>query len=106
MPVNLAPIVSAPRRTARLPRLSMLPLMAVLCTLAACGTSPRIDHQFGASVRQAQAQQTLDPQAGENRRPVNGLDAPAAAAAYDNYQRSFSAQGQQQSGFTIGSGIK
>jgi hypothetical protein len=91
------------RAAARLPALAGL---CVLCALAACAGSPRIDGQFGASVRQAQAQQTLDPRAGEDRRPVNGLDAQSAAAAYDSYQRSFSSQGQQQSGFTIGSGVK
>jgi type IV pilus biogenesis protein CpaD/CtpE len=95
-----SPLLGALRRALRLAPL------APLCALAACAGSPRIDSQFGASMRQALAQQTLDPQAGENRRPVNGLDAPAAAAAYDNYQRSYSSQGQQQSGFTIGAGIK
>jgi hypothetical protein len=82
--------------------------MAAACALSACANAPNIDRQFGASVRAAVAQQTLDPRAAGDRRPVNGLDAQAAAAAYENYQRSYSSQDQQQqqSGFTIGSGIK
>ncbi|USX15532.1 hypothetical protein NHH88_07050 [Oxalobacteraceae bacterium OTU3CAMAD1] len=81
--------------------------LAAACALSACANSPNIDRQFGASVRAAVAQQTLDPRAVDDRRPVNGLDAQAAAAAYENYQRSYSSQDQQQqSGFTIGSGLK
>ncbi|USX27964.1 hypothetical protein NHH73_06695 [Oxalobacteraceae bacterium OTU3CINTB1] len=74
--------------------------------LSACANAPNIDRQFGASVRTAVAQQTLDPGAANDRRPVNGLDAKAAAAAYENYQRSFTTQDLQQSGPTIGSGIR
>lgn len=79
--------------------------LAALCCLAACAGSPRIDAQLGASVRQAQALQTLDPGAGAAR-PVNGLDAQAAASAYENYQRSYSSQQQSQNNFTIGTGFK
>jgi hypothetical protein len=98
MPVNLP---SIGRRAA--PLLAL----AAACALSGCAMSPNIDRQFGASARAAVLQQTLDPRAGDDRRPVNGLDAQAAAAAYENYQRSYSSQGQQQqSGFTIGSGLK
>ena len=79
--------------------------LAMLCALTACAASPRLDRQFGSSVRQAQAQQTLDPQAGAAR-PVNGMDAQAAASAYEAYQRSFSTQTPQQNNFTIGAGFK
>ena len=79
--------------------------LATLCSLTACAGSPRIDGQFGSSVRLAQSQQTLDPRAGAAR-PVNGMDAQAAASAYEAYQRSFSTQAPQQNNFTIGAGFK
>lgn len=84
-------------------RYSLL-LLAMLLT--ACGTSPRLDRQFGDSLRLMRAQQTINPQAGQDRRPVNGLDAPAAAAAYQNYQQSFINREDQGNGFTIGVGSK
>ncbi|WP_432380567.1 hypothetical protein [Duganella sp. P38] len=82
------------------------PVLAVIASLllGACGTSPQLDRQFGDSVRQARAQQTIDPQAGQQRRPVNGLDAQAAAAAYQSYQQSFSTREDSGNAFSIGVG--
>ena len=79
-------------------------ILAALLTLTACGTSPRLDQQFGLSVRQLQAQQTLNPHAYANRSPVNGLDAQAAAAAYQNYQQAMSTKEDQSNAFSIGVG--
>nr|WP_315260595.1 hypothetical protein [uncultured Duganella sp.] len=79
-------------------------ILAALLTLTACGTSPRLDQQFGHSVRQLQAQQTLDRNAHRNRSPVNGLDAQAAAAAYQNYQQAMSTKEDQSNAFSIGVG--
>lgn len=91
--------------TSTLPRrasLARLLLPALLAAgLSACSLTPRVDRQFGDSVRLARAQQTLDPQARYNRRPVTGLDAQAAKSVYDNYQRSYSAP-EQQNNFSIG----
>lgn len=81
-----------------------LTLLAALLTLTACGTSPRLDRQFGLSVRQLNHQQTLAPHAIYNRSQVNGLDAQAAAAAYQNYQQSFSNRESQGNAFSIGVG--
>ncbi|MTV40583.1 hypothetical protein [Duganella radicis] len=77
-------------------------LLAALLT--ACANSPRLDREFGSSVRAARAQQTLNPQAGRESppRPVNGLDAQAAAGAYQNYQQSFITKDDQSNNFTIG----
>jgi hypothetical protein len=71
-------------------------------TLSACATTPHYDRVFGNSVRLAQAQQTLNPAAGNNRNPVSGLDGPAALAAYQNYQQSFSTKEDQSGAFSIG----
>jgi type IV pilus biogenesis protein CpaD/CtpE len=79
-------------------------LMLALACLGGCAQTPRVDQQFGSSVRLALAQQTLNPQARNNRSPVNGLDAQAAKSVYDNYQRSYASPEQQQNNFTIGVG--
>jgi hypothetical protein len=71
--------------------------------LSGCALSPRFDRQFGASVQQALAQQTLDPQAVYNRSPVNGMDGKAAESVYENYQKSFRAPEAQGSSLTTGS---
>lgn len=72
--------------------------------LGGCAQSPRLDREFGDSVRLVKAQQTLNPDAARQRAPVMGLDGPAARSAYDNYQRSFAAPESQANGFTISSG--
>ena len=77
-------------------------ILAAAVALSACGTSPRMDRQFGSSVPLARAQQTLNPDARLNRSPVNGLDAQAARAAYDSYQRSFAQPDAQSTGSVIG----
>jgi len=71
--------------------------------LGGCAQTPYLDSQFGASLRQVRAQQTLNPDAARNTAPVLGMDGAAAKSAYDNYQRSFATPDQQTS-FTIGSG--
>ena len=83
---------------------SFMLLAAVLATLAGCATSPRIDRQFGDSLRLAKVQQTMYPDAGRERRAVTGLDATAAQSAYDSYQRSFASPEQSSNSLTIGVG--
>jgi hypothetical protein len=84
------------------PTARLLAVMAMAASLGACSLTPRVDRNFGSSVRLALAQQTLNPQARDNRSPVNGLDAQAAKSAYDNYQRSYASPEQQQNSFSIG----
>lgn len=62
--------------------------------LAACSAlSPvetrELDARFGDAVRQARAQQTLNPEAGRNTDPVSGIDGVAAQNTIDEYQKSF-----------------
>jgi hypothetical protein len=76
------------------------------CLLGACANTPHLDQEFGNSVRLVKAQQTLNPDARNNRSPVNGMDAQAAAAAYQNYQQSFSTKEDQSNAFSIGVGSK
>lgn len=86
--------------TPMLPRLLTLALLAA--GLGACAPTPRLDRQFGDSVRLARAQQTLHPRAGDNGDPVAGLDAQAAMSVHDAYQRSYAAPEQQRNGLIIG----
>ncbi|QJD89658.1 hypothetical protein HH213_05800 [Duganella dendranthematis] len=89
-------------KTFLFPTARLLAVMAMAASLGACALTPRVDRNFGSSVRLALAQQTLNPQARDNRAPVNGLDAQAAKSAYDNYQRSYASPEQQQNSFSIG----
>jgi hypothetical protein len=82
--------------------LRRLLLTLLAASLGACSMTPRVDRQFGSSVKLALAQQTLNPQARNNRDPVTGLDAQAAKSVYDNYQRSYATPEQQQNSFSIG----
>jgi type IV pilus biogenesis protein CpaD/CtpE len=65
-----------------------LPLGLALL-LAGCATTPRLDRQFGDSVRATLAQQVANPAAAHNPNPVNGIDGRAARAAQEQYEKSF-----------------
>lgn len=80
----------------------LLLAMLTVLSLSACATTPHYDQYFGSSVRLAQAQQTLYPEAAGQRRSVNGVDGPSAVAAYQNYQQSFSTKEDQNGAFSIG----
>jgi len=69
----------------------MILLVAGATGLAGCagGATPVYDARFGEAVRQAQALQTLNPEAGLAGDPVTGIDGQAGAAAIDRYQESF-----------------
>lgn len=86
-------------------RLASLPCAVLLLALAGCASrTPYLDSQFGQSLRQLNAQQTINPQASLNTDPVKGLDGKAAKSGYDAYQKSYSAPEPQSSAFTIGIG--
>lgn len=57
-----------------------------LLALAGCAaTTPQWDTRFGDSVRQARAQQLVDPAAGGRTPRPEGLDGKAAAATQRDY---------------------
>lgn len=68
-----------------------LPVLMIL--LAGCAQSPvhthQLDARFGDAVRQARAQQTLNPEASRNTDPVAGIDGVAAQHTIEEYQKSF-----------------
>lgn len=86
------------------------PFFSLLCVLLAsfaasgCSTTPRLDSNFGRSVDLLRAQQVIKPQAGLNRDPVAGLDGKSAVAAYQTYEKSFSAPVPQSGAMTISLG--
>lgn len=72
--------------------------------LSACApTSPRMDRQFGESVRMSIAQQILNPDAAANNVP-DALDGMAARNSVDRYRNSFREPPAAADGFTIGLG--
>ncbi len=69
-------------------------VVCILCIvfvifLFACAGPTRIEKNFGKSVKQARASQTLDPEAGKNLEPVTGLDGKAAKGAIEKYRMTF-----------------
>ena len=87
------------------PRFFSVPCLVLLALVtSACGTTPRLDRQFGRSVASLRTQQVINPQASGNRDPVAGMDGRAANAAYETYQKSFTAPMPQSAAFTIGVG--
>lgn len=81
---------------------------AVLVLLAGCAipATPAYDAKFGEAVRQAQALQTLNPEAGRNTDPVTGIDGESGKAAIDRYQESFRSPPQTFSPTGIGGGLE
>ncbi|MEG2029903.1 MAG: hypothetical protein RR376_04550 [Janthinobacterium sp.] len=71
--------------------LRRLAALSLLLQLAACahGSTPLLEQRFGDAVRLAMAQQRLDPAAGRNGTPANGLDGPSARAVMERYRASF-----------------
>lgn len=59
--------------------------------LTACVTSPpkRLNANFGKAVEMSKAQQTVNPDASLNIKPVMGVDGQAGDAIFDNYRDSY-----------------
>lgn len=81
-------------------------LLALSVMLSACSTTPHLDRDFGSSVAALRVQQSVHAGAPRNPDPVAGMDGQAASAAYDSYQKSFSAPAPQPAAFTIGVGTR
>ncbi|AZQ53708.1 hypothetical protein [Burkholderia cenocepacia] len=73
--------------------------------LAGCMSStPVWDSRFGDSVRTVMHAQIIDPHAGEHPASAPGVDGSAAAAALDNYDKSFKQTVPPANAFVIGIG--
>ncbi|QVN22877.1 hypothetical protein [Burkholderia pyrrocinia] len=73
--------------------------------LAGCmSSSPVWDSRFGDSVRTVMQAQIIDPHAAEHTASASGVDGGAAAAALDNYDKSFKQLQPPANAFVIGIG--
>jgi len=79
---------------------------ALLALFAGCsgpaGNNPfreetLLDKNWGRSVETAKYNQIIDPEAGKNLAPVEGLDGKAAGFAMDKYENSFRKETKQES---------
>ncbi len=64
-------------------------IIALAIFLSACAAPTRVEKHFGKSVKQAQVNQVLDPEAELNLDPVTGMDGKAAQAGIEKYRMSF-----------------
>jgi hypothetical protein len=91
-------------------KLTALSVLASLSVLTACSSAPAqdrtpyLDSQFGNAVNMAKAQQTLNPNASQNRDTVAGIDGRAAREAVERYESTFQKPQPQPNVFGIGVG--
>lgn len=84
----------------------MLFAFPITAALAGCvAPAPHLEAHFGDAVRQAVAQQTLNPNASLNPDPVSGIDGEAAKNAADRYQETFKSPPPVVNVINIGGGI-
>lgn len=77
----------------------------LLLGLAGCmATTPYVDAHLGEATTDMRNAQIMNPSASRNMAAPNGMDGPAAKAAYDRYQKSFKAPEPNSNTFTIGVG--
>ncbi|AGK50456.1 hypothetical protein BTI_4892 [Burkholderia thailandensis MSMB121] len=78
---------------------------SLAASLGGCMSStPVWDSRFGDSVRAVMHAQIIDPHAAEHAQSAPGVDGRAAAAALDNYDRSFQQIEPTPNAFVIGVG--
>ena len=80
-------------------------LLLFSSVLTACvEQTPRMDAEFGNATRATLSAQIINPDAGNNKDPVDGLDGRAARDVIQNYQKSFINPEQSSNAFSIGVG--
>jgi hypothetical protein len=79
-------------------------VLAALGAIAGCATQSKVERDFGTSLRLAVANQVLDPEAGENLTPVEGMSGDVAQKVYERFVKQFEKREKEPSYmFTIGS---
>lgn len=68
--------------------ITVLAFGTALFILSGCTTS-RLETDFGTSHKLAIMEQTINPEAERNMKPVEGIDGQTAEAILDRYHRSF-----------------
>lgn len=70
--------------------IALMGLVGIIIAFSGCSKAPsRVDANFGESVRQAKSSQILDPDAGKDLEPCEGLDGQAAKTVMDKYREGF-----------------
>lgn len=67
-------------------------LIASSALIVGCSAPTLLDQNWGRSVETARYNQTLNPDAGSNEQPVEGLDGHSAASALEHYRTTFTPQ--------------
>lgn len=73
-------------------------------TMGCAAKAPYLDQKFGETVNIAKAQQTINPDASQDRDPVKGLDGTAANTVVDRYYKSYEEKPKTPTIFNIGVG--
>jgi len=82
----------------------MVAWISVVMFFGGCAPS-RVEMDFGASYNLSKYNQILNPDAGKNLKPVEGLDGMAANAVVDKYRKDFEKPAPEQTfTFSVGSG--
>lgn len=68
--------------------------------LASCAGKTRLEQDFGTSQKLAVQNQILNPEAGKNLQPVEGIDPVAGGIILKEYYKSFERAQQKQSGYS------
>ncbi|HJW26890.1 MAG TPA: hypothetical protein VJ576_18470 [Rhodocyclaceae bacterium] len=79
-------------------------LLGAALAAGCASTTPNYDRHFGAAVRTARAQQTINPDASRNTEPPAGIDGVAAKEAMGQYRESFQAPPPTFNVINIGAG--
>ncbi len=78
----------------------LISLVIAGIVITGCAGPTVLDQNWGRSVKSAQSNQTLNPRAGENLGPVEGLDGRSSENNMDKYRRSFQTK-EESSGYNI-----
>lgn len=79
---------------------SFIGLIAGGLFLAGCTGPTTLDQNWGRSVETVRYNQTLNPAAGQNAAPVEGLDGASAEQIIETYRHSFTKE-EKASGYDI-----
>ena len=82
--------------------ISITILSILLAVLSCSGTTPApkqslLERNWGRSLESMRYMQMVDPDAGKNRDPVEGLDGNASENTVNKYQKSFKETKQKES---------
>ena len=78
--------------------IALMGLLGIIIAFSGCSEAPsRVDANYGESVRQAKVSQILNPDAGEDLKPCEGLDGQAAAMVMKQYRKGFEEEEKKKS---------